>query len=129
MVTRPTVEQVRAKAAEPANVIEELRRRKVVLDRLVRDRRPAADVQVRNRELRAGARNRLPEPRDRKPQRYQPLVHLRRKGEMAILVVEQYFEWARDIADDYAVMDRGAVVLSGTREAMNEGEVRRWLTV
>ncbi len=41
------------------------------------------------------------------------LVHLRRKGDMAILVVEQYFEWARDIADDYAVMDRGAVVLSG----------------
>jgi urea transport system ATP-binding protein len=57
------------------------------------------------------------------------LVHLRRKGEMAILVVEQYFEWARDIADDYAVMDRGAVVLSGARETMNEGEVRRWLTV
>ena len=26
---------------------------------------------------------------------------------MAILVVEQYFEWARDITDDYAVMDRG----------------------
>jgi urea transport system ATP-binding protein len=57
------------------------------------------------------------------------LTHLRRKGEMAIRVVEQYFEWARDIADDYAVMDRGAVVLSGTRDAMNEGEVRRWLTV
>jgi urea transport system ATP-binding protein len=57
------------------------------------------------------------------------LVHLRRKGGMAILVVEQYFEWARDIADDYAVMDRGAVVLSGAREAMNESEVRRWLTV
>src|SRR5271170_1336295 len=57
------------------------------------------------------------------------LVHLRRKGEMAILVVEQYFEWARDIADDYAVMDRGAVVLSGAREAMNESEVRRRLTV
>jgi urea transport system ATP-binding protein len=57
------------------------------------------------------------------------LVHLRRKGEMAILVVEQYFEWARDIADDYAVMDRGAVVLAGTRESMNESEVRRKLTV
>jgi urea transport system ATP-binding protein len=57
------------------------------------------------------------------------LTHLRRKGGMAILVVEQYFEWARDIADDYAVMDRGAVVLSGARETMNESEVRRWLTV
>ncbi len=57
------------------------------------------------------------------------LVHLRRKGDMAILVVEQYFEWARDIADDYAVMDRGAVVLSGTRAEMDEGEVRGRMTV
>jgi urea transport system ATP-binding protein len=57
------------------------------------------------------------------------LVHLRRRGEMAILVVEQYFEWARDIADDYAVMDRGAVVLSGTRAEMDESAVRRKLTV
>ena len=57
------------------------------------------------------------------------LVHLRRKGEMAILVVEQYFEWARDIADDYAVMDRGKVVLSGTRETMNEEQVRGRMTV
>jgi urea transport system ATP-binding protein len=48
---------------------------------------------------------------------------------MANLVVEQYFEWARDIADDYAVMDRGAVVLSGAREAMNESEDRLRLTV
>jgi urea transport system ATP-binding protein len=59
----------------------------------------------------------------------QALVHLRTKGGMAILAVEQYFEWARDIADDYAVMDRGAVVLAGTRDSMNESEVRRKLTV
>ena len=57
------------------------------------------------------------------------LIHLRRKGGMAILVVEQYFEWARDIADDYAVMDRGAIVLAGTRAEMDEGEVRRRLSV
>jgi len=44
-------------------------------------------------------------------------------------VVEQYFEWARDIADDYAVMDRGAVVLTGTRAEMDEADVRRRLTV
>ena len=57
------------------------------------------------------------------------LVHLRRKGEMAILVVEQYFEWARDICDDYAVMDRGIVVLAGTREQMDETAVRARMTV
>ena len=35
------------------------------------------------------------------------------RGEMAILLVEQYFEFARDLADDYAVMDRGEVVMRG----------------
>ena len=57
------------------------------------------------------------------------ILYLRQKGEMAIVVVEQYFEWARDIADDYAVMDRGAVVLSGKRADMVEADVRRRLSV
>jgi urea transport system ATP-binding protein len=57
------------------------------------------------------------------------ILYLRQKGEMAILVVEQYFEWARDIADDYAVMDRGAVVLAGERKDMAEAEVRKRLSV
>ena len=57
------------------------------------------------------------------------LVHLRRKGEMAILVVEQYFEWARESATTIAVMDRGVVVLAGTREQMDETAVRARMTV
>ena len=52
-----------------------------------------------------------------------------RRATMAILVVEQYFEWARDLADDYAVMDRGAVVLAGERKSMVEADVRRKLSV
>ncbi len=54
---------------------------------------------------------------------------LRDQGNMAILLVEQYFEFARDLADDYAVMDRGEIVVSGTRDSMVEAEVRRHLTV
>jgi len=54
---------------------------------------------------------------------------LRKGGEMAILLVEQYFEFARDLADRYAVMDRGQVVLAGTREEMVEADVRRRLAV
>ena len=57
------------------------------------------------------------------------ILYLRNKGEMAIVIVEQYFEWARDLADDYAVMDRGAVVLAGERKDMVESEVRRRLSV
>jgi len=51
------------------------------------------------------------------------------RGEMAIVLVEQYFDFARDLADDFAVMERGEVVLSGTRDDMVEEDVRRYLTV
>ena len=51
------------------------------------------------------------------------------RGEMAIVLVEQYFDFARELADDFAVMERGEVVLSGTRDDMVEEDVRRYLTV
>jgi urea transport system ATP-binding protein len=55
--------------------------------------------------------------------------HLARSGDMAIVLVEQYFEFARDLADSYVVMERGEVVLSGRRADMEESAVRRYLTV
>jgi urea transport system ATP-binding protein len=51
------------------------------------------------------------------------------RGDMAILLVEQYFEFARALADSYVVMDRGEVVLSGLTRDMVEADVRRYLTV
>jgi len=51
------------------------------------------------------------------------------RGDMAIVLVEQYFEFARDLADTFIVMDRGEVVMSGTRKEMVEEDVRRYLTV
>lgn len=57
------------------------------------------------------------------------ISYLRKKGDMAILLVEQYFEFARDLADRYAVMERGQIVLSGTRAEMVEDDVRSRLAV
>ena len=54
---------------------------------------------------------------------------LAQRGDVAILLVEQYFEFARDLAASYLVMQRGEVVLSGRREEMNEAAVRSYLTV
>jgi len=54
---------------------------------------------------------------------------LRDRGDMAILLVEQYFEFARDLADNYLVMDRGEEVLSGLGADMVEAEVRRYIAV
>jgi urea transport system ATP-binding protein len=57
------------------------------------------------------------------------IVYLRQRGQMAIVLVEQYFEFARDLADRFVVMDRGQVVMSGTRAEMVEADVRRRLAV
>ena len=57
------------------------------------------------------------------------IVFLRQRGDMAILLVEQYLEFAHELADDFAVMDRGEVVMSGTRESFDADAVRRHMTV
>ena len=54
---------------------------------------------------------------------------LRGRGGMAILLVEQYFDFAQELADTIVVMDRGDVVLSGRREELDEADVRRRLSV
>lgn len=54
---------------------------------------------------------------------------LRNQGDMAIMLVEQYFEFARALADNYVVMDRGHAVLSGAIEDMDEASVHKYLTV
>lgn len=54
---------------------------------------------------------------------------LARRGTMAIVLVEQYFEFAQALADRYIVMERGEVVLSGRAHDMMEHDVRRYLTV
>jgi len=57
------------------------------------------------------------------------ITYLRGQGRMAILLVEQYFDFARALADKYAVMERGEVVLAGEGSSMVESDVRRYLTV
>jgi len=48
---------------------------------------------------------------------------------MAIVLVEQYFDFAKELADDYLVMDRGEVILAGETANMVEADVRKHLTV
>jgi urea transport system ATP-binding protein len=57
------------------------------------------------------------------------ITYLRQRGDMAILLVEQYLDFAHELADDFAVMDRGEIVLSGTRETFDADAVRRHMTV
>ena len=48
---------------------------------------------------------------------------------ITILLVEQYFEFARDLADSFIVMDRGQVVMSGRGNTMIEEDVQQYLAV
>jgi urea transport system ATP-binding protein len=51
------------------------------------------------------------------------------KGRMAILLVEQYYEFARSLADAYVVLDRGRVAQSGAGNTMEADGVSRLLSV
>ncbi len=50
-------------------------------------------------------------------------------GDMAILLVEQYYDFAKALADTYVVMSRGEVVKSGRGADMDADGVRGYLAV
>ncbi|MDP2793089.1 MAG: urea ABC transporter ATP-binding subunit UrtE [Sulfurisoma sp.] len=54
---------------------------------------------------------------------------LAQTGEMAILLIEQYYDFARDLADQYLVMERGEIVRRGAGADMDKDGVRELLAV
>jgi urea transport system ATP-binding protein len=54
---------------------------------------------------------------------------LAREKNFAVVLVEQYYEFARELADRIAVMVRGEVALGGPIDEMDDEAVRRLLTV
>jgi len=57
------------------------------------------------------------------------IAFLRQRGDMAILLVEQYLDFAHELADDFAVMDRGEIVMAGSRADFDTEAVRKHMTV
>src|SRR5580692_5592753 len=57
------------------------------------------------------------------------ISYLRGLGEIAIVLVEQYLDFARELGDNFAVMDRGQVVYSSTRADMDEASLKRALAI
>jgi urea transport system ATP-binding protein len=57
------------------------------------------------------------------------IAYLRNLGGIAIVLVEQYLDFARELGDYFAVMDRGAVVYSCQRADMDETAVKRALAL
>lgn len=51
------------------------------------------------------------------------------RGDMAILLVEQYYDFAKELADQYVVMERGEVVASGEGRNMDADGVRQRVAI
>jgi urea transport system ATP-binding protein len=50
-------------------------------------------------------------------------------GEMAILLVEQYYDFALSLADHYLLMERGEIISRGRGDEMGPNGVREMLAV
>lgn len=57
------------------------------------------------------------------------IEYLKGKGDMAIVLVEQYFDFAYGLADRFCVMRRGAVTMAGTRADLPKEVLRREVSV
>jgi urea transport system ATP-binding protein len=55
------------------------------------------------------------------------ITYLRDTAGLTILLVEQYLDFARGLADSVAIMDRGQIVFSGDVSSLDEPDVRRHL--
>lgn len=54
---------------------------------------------------------------------------LRQEGIMAILLVEQYLDFCKELGDDFAILERGAVAAAGAMTDLSEEIVKEFLTV
>ncbi|MFZ6726330.1 urea ABC transporter ATP-binding subunit UrtE [Undibacterium sp. MH2W] len=54
---------------------------------------------------------------------------LRQRGDMGIILCEQYFDFARELADQFIVLSRGEVVAAGAQDIMDTDDVKKHLAV
>ena len=57
------------------------------------------------------------------------ITYLRGLGRIAIVLVEQYLDFARELGDHFAVMERGAIVYACDRDNLDEGALRRAMAI
>lgn len=57
------------------------------------------------------------------------ITYLKTSAGLSIVLIEQYLDFARELADTVAIMDRGEIVFSGVAEDLEKDAVRRHLVV
>lgn len=54
---------------------------------------------------------------------------LAQRGDMAILLCEQYYDFAEELADHYVVMERGEVIAAGPGSEMQQKGIRKLVAI
>ena len=54
---------------------------------------------------------------------------LKKRGNLSIILVEQYLDFAKAASDEFYILDRGSVVLSGQSEQLTSAVIDKHLTV
>jgi urea transport system ATP-binding protein len=57
------------------------------------------------------------------------ITYLRNLGQIAIVLVEQYLDFARELGDNFVVMDRGSIVFSCARDTIDEAKLKRAMAI
>ena len=57
------------------------------------------------------------------------ISYLRSLGQMAIVLVEQYLDFAQELGDNFAVMDRGSIVYASDRAGLDESALKRAMAI
>ena len=56
------------------------------------------------------------------------LLQLKTESDLTIILVEQYFDFARQIADYFYLMDRGSIALHGAAGDLSDDSIKQYLT-
>jgi urea transport system ATP-binding protein len=57
------------------------------------------------------------------------IQQLAKRGDMAILLCEQYYDFAEELADEYVVMERGEVIAQGPGAEMQDKGIRKLVSI
>jgi urea transport system ATP-binding protein len=57
------------------------------------------------------------------------IIYLRSLKKIAIVLVEQYLDFARELGDRFVVMDRGAIVLATWRDDLDEAALKKAMAI
>ena len=91
---------------------------------IIKDIGHAIRIVAQRRRLEAAA-----QPTEEREEIKHAIRKVAQQGDVAILLVEQYYDFARDLADAYLVMERGEIVKRGAGKDMDRDGVRELLAV